>query len=115
MRDDRGVVEHDALVDFPLLERREQAADGAAGARASLARMAVFMSSVMRSLRVMAVLAGAKMTKARDGVPRVAGFGRPARGRAQYSFFGSCMLRTRLKWRFTAAAFLRLRSAVGFS
>lgn len=33
----------------------------------------------------------------------------------QYSFLGSCMLRTRLRWRFTAAAFLRLRSAVGFS
>jgi hypothetical protein len=33
----------------------------------------------------------------------------------QYSFFGSCMLRTRLKWRLTAAAFLRLRSDVGFS
>ena len=34
---------------------------------------------------------------------------------SQNSFFGNCMLRTRLKWRFTAAAFLRLRSAVGFS
>ena len=31
------------------------------------------------------------------------------------SSWASCMLRTRLKWRFTAAAFLRLRSAVGFS
>ena len=44
-----------------------------------------------------------------------AGFLIAARDADQYSFFGSCMLRTRLKWRLTAAAFLRLRSAVGFS
>jgi hypothetical protein len=68
---------------------------------------------VMRSFRLMeAPEAGtAEATKP-------AGGGLPARSRervAQNSFFGSCMLRTRLKWRFTAAAFLRLRSAVGFS
>ena len=33
----------------------------------------------------------------------------------QYRRLGNCMERTRLKWRLTAAAFLRLRSAVGFS
>ena len=43
-----------------------------------------------------------------------AGFER-LRVNAQYMRLGSCMLRMRLKWRFTAAAFLRLRSAVGFS
>lgn len=33
----------------------------------------------------------------------------------QYFFLGSIWLRRRLWWRFTAADFLRLRSAVGFS
>ncbi len=33
----------------------------------------------------------------------------------QYSFGGRVWLRSRLWWRFTAAASLRLRSAVGFS
>ncbi len=40
---------------------------------------------------------------------------RRRRDACQYNFFGSCMLRTRLKCRLTAAAFLRLRSEVGFS
>ena len=48
----------------------------------------------------------------RSGPPELR---RRRRRGVQYNFFGNCMLRTRLKWRFTAAAFLRLRSEVGFS
>lgn len=33
----------------------------------------------------------------------------------QYIFLGNCDERTSLRWRLTAAAFLRLRSVVGFS
>ena len=79
---------------------------------ASLARMAAFMSSVMRFFSALMVDLGT-MKQARSGVPR--GLVRSGGRKAQYSFLGNCMLRTRLKWRFTAAAFLRLRSAVGFS
>lgn len=43
------------------------------------------------------------------GAPRLAG------AVVQYIFFGNIWLRSALKWRFTAAAFLRLRSEVGFS
>jgi hypothetical protein len=47
---DGGVVEFDALIDFLLLDGGEQQADGDSRP-ASLAFMAVFMSSVMRALR----------------------------------------------------------------
>ena len=75
------------------------------------------MSSVMRSFRLIVhsgpVLRECNKPAAatRAGLRGLERAGPPL----QYSFFGSCMLRTRLKWRFTAAAFLRLRSAVGFS
>ena len=54
---DGGVVQRDALVHFLLLHRGLQQADGAQ-ALAVLARMAVFMSSVIWSLRLMAIFSG---------------------------------------------------------
>ena len=47
--------------------------------------------------------------------PRGTGAARRRPWGSQNMRLGNCMLRMRLKWRFTAAAFLRLRSAVGFS
>ena len=66
--DDVGVVELDALVDFALLDRGEEQADRPTGAPQSLARIAVFMSSVICCLSEM----------------------------LQYSFGGSIWLRRRL-------------------
>ena len=93
----------------------------------SFARMAAFMSSWMRSFSVLMAVRGpgswsnetSPPRRLRAGLLRRRGRrplgGAPEAADDQYSFFGSCMLRTRLKCRFTAAAFLRLRSEVGFS
>ena len=115
MADHRGVVELDALVDLALLAGRQQHADGRQARRCPGAHggLHVFGDAVLEGAHVDAS-SGKPMKEARSGVPRgLCQVGRMTA--AQYSFLGSCMLRTRLKWRFTAAAFLRLRSAVGFS
>ena len=81
-----------------------------------MSSLAAWSASVVRSLRLMLrIVQGLRQMTKPAAVAR-AGFD-PGSGQtpAQYSFFGSCMLRTRLKWRLTAAAFLRLRSEVGFS
>ena len=70
------------------------------------------------ALYFVANTASSQHEKTRCGVP--SGFCgdqalTPENLKNQYIFLGNCMLRTRLWWRLTAAAFLRLRSAVGFS
>ena len=117
MRDDRGVVEHDALVDLALLiaasrPRIVQQARRVLGAHRGLH---VFGDAVLQAHRLRLGVSTACETRSPRGGPGGLRGACGRRGRAQYSFFGSCMLRTRLKWRLTAAAFLRLRSAVGFS
>ena len=59
----------------------------------SLARMAVFMSSVIWAFKLMVCLLGKRKRPARTGP------GEPDQAKAceyQYSFLGNCMLRTRL-------------------
>jgi hypothetical protein len=108
--DDSRIVEHDALVDFALLHRRHQQADGGqagAVARAHGGLHVVRDAVLQRDVRGhWAVL---QMTKARDGGPcgpasrwrtsGSVGIRRRAETQAstrQYIFLGSCMLRTRL-------------------
>ena len=94
-----GVVELDALVDFLLLERGEQQADGA---------QALGVLGAHRGLHVFGDLVleahGRLSWKAEKQKPRQVSLARAldralaraSAADAQYSFLGSCMLRTRL-------------------